>query len=148
MKPLFFLIFLFFIGWGQDEKNLDPRFNFSVNVFFKVHPNGDTLTAKTQVRNVSNDTVIIPYSTQQKFDFWLKNKSGKQIWQWSKSRDFAKRPTADTLAPGDEIKAAGVYSGRLDPGPYFLTAKVTSDSIHLENSVEMTVEKQIIKKPH
>ncbi len=63
---------------------------------------GEPVKMSLVVRNTGNRTLVIPFNSEQKFDFevWQEN---KRIWNWANDHAFGQARSALTLKPGEEV---------------------------------------------
>ena len=63
---------------------------------------GEPVKLSLVVRNTGNRTLVVPFNSEQKFDFevWQEN---KRVWNWANDHAFGQARSALTLKPGEEV---------------------------------------------
>ena len=71
--------------------------------------------------NKSRKMVSLEFPTTQRFEIVLRNKAGKQIFQWSEDQSFQADQTVVTVNPGERIQyEASVATRDLSPGAEYV----------------------------
>ncbi len=86
-------------GGARETSPLEPlaaRLTLSAD---RVSPGG-TLRATLQVSATGPRAATLSFSSAQRFDLWLEDSSGRELWRWSDGRMFAQVVGSETLEPG------------------------------------------------
>lgn len=65
---------------------------------------GDTIHMTLLNINLSDKTIILNYSTSQRYDFRLTYPSGRTLWRWSDDKSFTQALGTISLSPGQSIR--------------------------------------------
>ncbi|MBE0447737.1 MAG: hypothetical protein IBX64_06515 [Actinobacteria bacterium] len=99
---------------------------------------GDKLSLKVSVENVSSESRELSFRSGQKFDIWVKDKSGCEVWRWSYGRMFTQMLETVVIKPNEKISYTADWSmvdlnGELvSPGDYYILANITADGLKEE----------------
>ncbi len=76
--------------------------------------------------NISDRTVLLTYSTTQRFDFYVRRGSaGRILWQWSADRAFGQVFETITLQPGQSQVFRATWNQRTNQGVHVGTGVFT-----------------------
>lgn len=124
-------------GVGGRDAAADP-----LDSSLRVEPDpvtrGDSIRIALQVTNRADTVVTLEFTTAQRFDAAIR-RDGSEVSRWSTERMFTQVLGAETYSP-DEARTLGadmVAPG--EPGNYTLVGWVTSETVELRDSVEITV---------
>jgi hypothetical protein len=89
--------------------------------------------------------LTLSFTSEQEYDFALKNSTGTTLWSWSASRTFLQalhqRVVADDWSATVEIPWPATSGGVLQPGGYTVQAVVTNaDSLPFAATVPVTID--------
>jgi hypothetical protein len=91
---------------------------------------GEAIQLQLLLRNDSEDPLTLTFASSQKYDFWVLDSGGNEVWRWSASRVFLAVITEVGTMPGATIAYAESW-GQLNndgaavpPGPYTLHAGI------------------------
>jgi hypothetical protein len=92
----------------------------------------------------SKSPLTLSFSSDQEYDFALKNNAGMTLWRWSASRKFLQalhqRIVADEWSATVEIPWPTTSGGVLQPGDYTVEAVITNaKSLPLAATVRVTI---------
>jgi hypothetical protein len=88
---------------------------------------------RLEVCNQSSRDVAVPFSTEQRYDFEIRNLDGELIWRWGADRVFAQVTGSETFTPGCRTFGEGKWDGTdqegepVEPGTYEAIGVLTSN---------------------
>lgn len=111
----------------------------TIKLLFSVDPNpvapGTHLALKVSVTNVSKEPRKLSFRSSQRYDFWIIDSTGVEVWRWSDGRMFAQMLEDVTLKPGETLDFAESWdltdaSGApVKEGEYSAYANVSADEL-------------------
>ncbi|MGH8104483.1 MAG: BsuPI-related putative proteinase inhibitor [bacterium] len=105
-----------------------------------IYKPGEPIRMEVGASNFGGQPITLHFISGQRYDFIIKDQSGKAVYQWSADKMF-------TMALGS-VKLEGVrksltyretFKGKLAPGRYTLTGKITSRDYPMEASLTILV---------
>lgn len=117
--------------------------NIAINLVTdqKTYGSGEPIAMALTVVNQNSQPYQAIFSSGKKYDFILRDSSGKTVWQWSGGKMFTQAFTKVDLEPGTPRTCVAVFNPappegkNLKPGSYTLTG------------VFITAEKQFESEP-
>lgn len=67
----------------------------------KSYKIGESVNLTLVVENTSSQSIVLNFSSGQRFDFWIQAGS-KEVWRWSSDKMFTQALTSMTLKPGEK----------------------------------------------
>ncbi len=64
---------------------------------------GEEIPLKISIKNTSDDFKELTFSSGKKYDFWVENDSGKEVWRWSFDKVFTMVLESKKLEPGEQV---------------------------------------------
>ena len=105
----------------------------------KLRTSGETasvampIVLRLEVCNQSSRDVAVPFSTEQRYDFEIRNLDGELIWRWGADRVFAQVAGSENFAPGCRVIGEEDWPGTdqegepVEPGTYEAIGVLTSN---------------------
>ena len=94
---------------------------------------GATVEFKVTLRNSSNASVDLYFSSGRSFDITVTTPAGDEIWRWAAGRFFTQSIRQLSLAPGEDKTYIATWDQRTSddtpapPGRYHATATIPTD---------------------
>ncbi len=91
---------------------------------------GEAIHLQLLLRNESGDPMTLTFASSQKYDFWVRNANGGEVWRWSDSRVFLAVITHVDILPGATIQLAETWDQltlgetAVPPGTYTIHAGI------------------------
>lgn len=108
---------------------------------------GNKLALTLSVENTDSETHELSFNSSQRFDFWLEDSSGREVWRWSDGRVFAQMLETIDIKLGESISYAEDWplmdsNGTVvEPGNYTVFAKIVANELKSEELKQgITVE--------
>jgi hypothetical protein len=93
------------------------------------------ISATLTVKNQSNKLIALDFDTDQRFDFVIKDASGRELERWSNDRNFAQQQGVVMVNPQERITYTATLSTRdMEAGQtYFLEGSIAGnpDFVHV-----------------
>lgn len=102
--------------------------NFSTNK--AEYGQGEAIRLQLRLRNDNEDPLTLTFASSQKYDFWVLDPAGNEVWRWSASRVFLAVITHVDIMPGAKIEYAETWyqlnddGAAVPPGAYTLHAGI------------------------
>lgn len=99
-----------------------------------AYKRGQPVRLTFRVTNTSDKPVRYQFPSGQRFDAFVKNEAGAEIWKWSEGRMFAQSLRAVSLPPGKSLVYTAVWNGRdragrpAPSGKYTVSANLTTEN--------------------
>jgi len=137
---------------GQGERKIEAKksvdqLEISLNIPSTRIKLGDQLPLEISIANNGPEARELSFRTSQRFDFWVEDKSGREVWRWSDGQMFAQMLETVSINPNEKISYSAEWklidsSGeQIEPGDYFIFAKIVADELREEElKLDITVE--------
>lgn len=100
---------------------------------------GDSIPLALTVVNATPDSVVLEFTSGQRYDIRVLRPDGATTWTWSMDKLFAQMMGTETIAPGDTLEFRDAAPAPAEPGTYRVAAEVTASNRDLADTVEVTV---------
>jgi len=97
-----------------------------------------------RIKNLGDSPVGLFFTSGQKFDIFIRDASGREIWRWSKGKAFTMALEEIQVEPGGEKKFSAQWlqldsAGKIvPPGDYLVAAKCMAKGF--ENVLQGTIK--------
>lgn len=115
----------------RSPRRLARALDLSIEVDEERVARGEPLSIRLVVKNRSNQPVVIPFRSGQRFDVEILQEE-KVLWNWANGRNFTQALTSSTLEPGEEAvfvarwKMETNRGRRIPPGRYLVRGILTT----------------------
>lgn len=144
-KHIFLLLYLFLMSISASYASNDyyyglhPKLECTITPNFSEMPSGETASFTITLRNKSDKSVKIDYSTGQEWDLVIIHNK-KQIYRWSSGFKWEEKPFSNMLKPGKSIsatlpwKAVSKYGMPVSQGDFVARGIAMIEPKHLVSS--------------
>lgn len=88
---------------------------------------GDPIQIVLEVFNDGDQRVTFDFGGSQRYDFWIEEKGGKEIWRWSTGRVFLQILGKEMLGPRKRrLEYRVQHKEKVPPGVYQVKGKLTA----------------------
>ncbi len=136
----------FVLGFGEKPGNpLETSpYHIEITIDKNTYSLGEKIKMSIKVTNTSSEAVSSYYSSSQKFDFFVSDKDGAEVWRWSQNKMFLMEVIPFQLKTNEKLKFNYIWdqkdtSGKNVPeGEYYVTGtfmvspKVNSQTICID----------------
>ena len=77
---------------------------------------GEAIQLQLSLGNDNEDPMTLTFASTQKYDFWVLDANGDEVWRWSASRVFAAVITHVDILPGATIEYSETWDQLNDDG--------------------------------
>ncbi|HZD60166.1 MAG TPA: BsuPI-related putative proteinase inhibitor [Anaerolineae bacterium] len=129
---------------GVKVEKLIDHFKISLHLPSKQVTLGDRLSFELSVENVSSEPRELSFNSGQKFDVWVKDESGREVWRWSHDRMFTQMFETVAIKPNKRISytvdwpLVNVSGEPVSPGDYHVFTNVVAQELK-EEVLELSV---------
>ena len=130
---------------GQSPRRKPPAkfagFGISLKTDKHKYRSGNPIPIRLEVFNHGDDRVTFNFGSSQRYDFWVKDKDGKEVWRWSAGKVFAQVLGQEIVGPGTRrFVYQSRYKGKLSPGTYQIKGMLNDAKRPMSASVSVVVE--------
>jgi hypothetical protein len=92
---------------------------------------GDPVVMTMRQLNCASREIRRHFQTEQRYDFWVAETGGDEVWRWSSGQEFAEEEGEETYAPAEEVAFEETWEqtdnagAPVEPGSYEIGAEST-----------------------
>ena len=101
---------------------------------------GEPFSLQLKINNRSSRDTTLEFSSGQRYDFQITDRTGETAWTWSADKSFMQVLGSERLAADGAIEYTEQFAGRLPPGTYTVTGFITTMGSALKTSTTITVQ--------
>jgi len=105
-----------------------------------AYRSGEPIELTLRLTNRSTQEKVIEFPSSQRYDFEIQDSTGARVWSWGGDRMFAQMMGTERLAPGASREYRERFLGRLAPGTYRVTGRITTTASLAPASATFTVQ--------
>ncbi|MQR97372.1 BsuPI-related putative proteinase inhibitor [Fictibacillus phosphorivorans] len=109
---------------GQDGQNGIVAGSIESTINVQEQQNAKGILFRYELKNQTEKEKVFQFSSSQKFDYVIKDKNGKVVYQYSKNHMFMQVLTSLKLKQADVFKQ-DILVNKLEPGAYTLEVWLT-----------------------
>ncbi len=100
------------------------------NTELDITPKDDAIKLDFSLHNISGKSLAFYFSSSQKFDIFITDNNGMEVYRWSCDKDFASVITDTNLKKDEKLSFSEVWDfkdnkgNRVPPGKYTITVKL------------------------
>ncbi len=108
----------------------------------KKYKKTELIPLRLRLLNAAAADSMLTFPTSQKYDFFIKDEQGHEVWRWSEGRVFTQMVQNETIQAGERFDYFGkVEPGELEAGSYEVLGLTTAEELIGETvSIELIVE--------
>ncbi len=99
----------------------------------------DSMLLALHVTNASEDTVRLEFRSGQRYDFVVKDGSGREVWRWSEGRMFTQALGREVLEPGATLTYTAGWRPPATGGRFTAVGRVTTANAAVEQTRDFEV---------
>ena len=132
------------------EELLKPAASLFATVL-DITPKDDAIKLDFSLCNISGESLAFYFSSSQKFDIFITDNNGMEVYRWSHDKDFATAIINTKLKKDEKLSFSEVWDykdnkgNRVPPGKYTITVKILAklENTKITNPDELTAAKDI-----
>ncbi len=110
------LIFVLAMNFACRSNDLQDGFYARFLTDKAEYKQGEAIQLQLLLRNENKDPMTLTFASSQKYDFWVQDPGGNEVWRWSASRVFLAVITHVDIMPGATIEFAETWDPLNDEG--------------------------------
>lgn len=124
------LILGLMLNFACKADNLQGELAAELSADKAEYQRGEAIRLQLLLRNDSEDPLTLTFASSQKYDFWVLDAAGDEVWRWSYSRLFLAVITHVDIMPGATIEFAETWDqlnndgAAVPPGTYSIHAGI------------------------
>lgn len=95
----------------------------------EAYESGQPIEVAVRAVNRTAGTLVLEFSSGQRYDFWIEDETGQTVWQWSAARSFIQVVGSETVAPDEELVCRETVDIDLEPGDYVVAGAITTAAL-------------------
>lgn len=103
------------------------------------HP-GEPVTISLTLFNHSGDKITFHFRSSKRYDFFINDEGGNEVWRWSSDKLFAMVLGEVTMAPGSKLTYSVRFEGLLRPGTYGVTGLLADERGSMSGEIRIGIE--------
>ena len=106
-----------------------------------LYGSGESIALTLKIINPTPRQVRLSFTTSQRFDLFIQDQEGREVWRWSGGRFFAQVLGEEVLKPsGGEILYRATAKEKFLPGVFTVKAIIPAIDNAMDASVNLTVK--------
>ncbi|MCL5773073.1 MAG: BsuPI-related putative proteinase inhibitor [Firmicutes bacterium] len=149
-KILMILVLVIFTGFcwfsATGKSSTKSGLIFKVTADKKSYNKGEKVNITLKITNQGEKTAFFDFSTSKKYDFWVKDESGKEVWRWSNDRVFLQVLTNMKLDAGKSRTFKEIWNqednegNQLKPGRYIIYGEISLEKPLYAGSFQIEIK--------